>query len=175
MSQEVSVYTLTGALLPNQNFDQYAWEIGSQDYMSVTARPNGTNDAVQVSNVRVKTDANGNGYILFDLANLTADTTDYTLVLTVPSASPGEVKGGGTTGMAKPFTVSVAYNENGKIVAVVATQPTGSQEGPRLSFQDRPDVAVGQFEVPANYADKKMSEILSGLHVDAATGRLTEG
>lgn len=76
--------------------------------------------------------------------------------------------------MAKPLTVNVAYNENGKIVAVVAAQPSGSQAGPTLSFQDRPGVAVGQFEVPTNYADKKMSEILSGLRVDAATGRLIE-
>jgi hypothetical protein len=83
-----------------------------------------------------------------------------------------------------PMIVHAAYEDNGKIIAVVATQstrnqegqgPTTSQEGPRPRFQERPGISVGDFEVPANFVDKKMSEILAGLHVDAATGRLIEG
>lgn len=84
-----------------------------------------------------------------------------------------------------PMIVHVAYDENGKILAVVATQPTASPEEPRPTtsregprgprFQERPGVSAGDFEVPEKFADKKMSEILSGLHVDVATGHLIEG
>lgn len=85
MSQEVNVFTSQGVLQPNQSFPNFSWNIGSRhEYIGLTAMPVGTNEAIQITNVRTTADANGNGFILFDLTNLTADTTDFTLTLTLP-------------------------------------------------------------------------------------------
>lgn len=71
-----------------------------------------------------------------------------------------------------PTTIHVTYDENGKIIAAVAATSPGEQAGPRPTAG--PGVSVGQFEVPAKFADKQLIEYVERLRVDAAAHRLVE-
>jgi hypothetical protein len=68
--------------------------------------------------------------------------------------------------------IHIAYDENGRIVAAVEIAPPGEQPGPRPT--EGPGVSVGEFEVPAEFADKKMIEYVDLLRVDAAARQLVK-
>jgi hypothetical protein len=65
--------------------------------------------------------------------------------------------------------ISVAYDNQGKIL----TASTMESDSP---IQARPEAIAGtsveDFEVPAEFARKKLHEFLPHLHVDVATRRL---
>jgi hypothetical protein len=60
-------------------------------------------------------------------------------------------------------TIHVAYDDEGKILAAVAA--SAGEQGPKPT--EGPGVSVGQFEVPAKFAGKKLIDYVDLLRVEA--------
>lgn len=83
------VENYSGALLGGE-WHYFEFPLENQSYVSLTVVPDGTNEALQLTNVNTWTDSAGNRFVRHELVNLTDDTTDYTVTLAKPAPDTNE-------------------------------------------------------------------------------------